>query len=252
MKIVPVLDVRGGVAVHALAGERSKYRPVKSVVCASSDPRELAASFRSELGLDALYVADLDALCGTAEADVSLFASLASDGFHTTVDAGVNDVDAALSLVEAGVGEVVVALETLTSPANLDAVLSRLGPERVVFSLDLRDARPLGGPREWRDAAPLDIVREVTNRGVRRLILLDLKSVGTSGGWPLEDLVRESLTLQPGLEIVSGGGVRAVEDLWTLADAGVREALVGTAVHTGRLTRADIEKLGCSGAHDVF
>ncbi|NIV10372.1 MAG: HisA/HisF family protein, partial [Aliifodinibius sp.] len=61
MKTIPVLDVLNGVIVHAVGGKREKYYPVKSVLCASSDPVNVALTFRS-LGFDELYMADLDAI----------------------------------------------------------------------------------------------------------------------------------------------------------------------------------------------
>ena len=48
-----------------MRGERERYRPVSSVLAGEDgDPLALARAFRSELGLDELYVADLDAITG--------------------------------------------------------------------------------------------------------------------------------------------------------------------------------------------
>ncbi|MCS7095879.1 MAG: HisA/HisF-related TIM barrel protein, partial [Nitrososphaerota archaeon] len=63
MKIIPVIDVLGGLAVHAVKGERRRYRPVKSVLCSSADPLEVAEAFK-ELGFREVYLADLDAIMG--------------------------------------------------------------------------------------------------------------------------------------------------------------------------------------------
>ena len=48
----------------------------------------------------------------------------------------------------------------------------------------------------------------------------------------------------PAAEIVLGGGVRGQDDLRALARAGYDAALVGTALHTGVLTRADLALRG--------
>ena len=68
MRVVPVIDLKGGMAVHAVRGERERYRPVRSVITDDAgDPVALARAFASELGLDELYVADLDAIGGEGE-----------------------------------------------------------------------------------------------------------------------------------------------------------------------------------------
>ena len=69
MRVVPVIDLKDGTAVHAVRGERERYRPVNSTLAGDDgDPLALARAFRSALGLDELYVADLDAIGGDERA----------------------------------------------------------------------------------------------------------------------------------------------------------------------------------------
>src|SRR3954451_21049471 len=68
VRVVPVIDLKADTAVHAVRGERERYRPVHSVIAsADGDPLALTRAFRSELGLDELYVAALDAITGAGE-----------------------------------------------------------------------------------------------------------------------------------------------------------------------------------------
>jgi len=68
MRVVPVIDLKAGTAVHAVRGERESYRPVRSVIAgADGDALALAHAFRAQLGLDELYVADLDAIGGAGD-----------------------------------------------------------------------------------------------------------------------------------------------------------------------------------------
>ncbi|HYS00556.1 MAG TPA: HisA/HisF-related TIM barrel protein, partial [Gemmatimonadales bacterium] len=69
MRVIPVLDLRGGQAVLARGGRREAYAPVRSQLVdggAASDPLVLARAYRDVLGCDEWYVADLDALAGGA------------------------------------------------------------------------------------------------------------------------------------------------------------------------------------------
>ena len=86
--MVGVIDLKAGAAVHAVRGERERYRPV-------GDPLSLARTFRDALGLDELYVADLDAISGAGGND-AVIRALAREG-RVMLDAGVERAGAAPS-----------------------------------------------------------------------------------------------------------------------------------------------------------
>src|SRR5262245_21166404 len=148
MKLIPVLDVKGGIVVRGVAGRRDDYRPLVSRLSASCEPVAVADAFRRHFGLTELYLADLDALAGAAPA-LALYRSLS--GFHLWVDAGLRQAADAAPLVDAGVDSLVAGLETLVGPDEL-AALCRAYGRRVVFSLDLRQGRPLG---DWGDSTAI-------------------------------------------------------------------------------------------------
>jgi phosphoribosylformimino-5-aminoimidazole carboxamide ribotide isomerase len=54
------------------------------------------------------------------------------------------------------------------------------------------------------------------------------------------ELVRRLRLSHPRLEITAGGGVRGVDDLRQLAEAGCDAALVASALHDGRITAKDV------------
>ena len=50
-RVIPVLDIKNGQAVHAVAGIRSHYRPLQSILHPSCEPLELARAYRDLLDL---------------------------------------------------------------------------------------------------------------------------------------------------------------------------------------------------------
>src|SRR4051794_9747232 len=110
MRLVGVIDLRGGVVVHAIAGQRQTYRPLQSRLCPGADPVEVARTLAG-LGVRELYVADLDALDG-AEPDWEVLSRLRQFDVCLWVDAGVNSGRRAAELVRLGIDRVVVGLET--------------------------------------------------------------------------------------------------------------------------------------------
>jgi phosphoribosylformimino-5-aminoimidazole carboxamide ribotide isomerase len=251
MQIIPVLDLAGGVAVHAQAGDRTRYAPVNSGLVPEhpGDPIALLRAFHRVLGVHECYVADLDAIQGGA-LQRSLLRQLSE--FHTgfagalLVDAGTNQAGGALEVLSCGASEVVVGLETLPAFSDLAEIVPIVGPSRLVFSLDLKLGTPILHPA-MQDAVgagpdPLSLAQQATSAGVTTLLLLDLGRVGTGCGIDI-GLLEAMRRCFPGIRLLAGGGVLTRRDLERMRDAGCDGALVASAIHAGRVTAADLQEL---------
>lgn len=238
MRIVPVIDLKGGLVVRGVGGRRSEYQPVRSVLCGDPSPSSVGQAFRS-LGLSEAYLADLDAIAGAAP-DWSAYEAVLDCGLDLWVDAGLMTADAAHRLAELrhrgrALSGIVAGLESLTDWDVLAEMLSAVGRQRLIFSLDLRDAAPVTANPAWRDTPPEQLAKHAHELGVRRFIVLDLAGVGMNSGVSTAALCRHLRRLDTSLEIVSGGGVRHADDLIALSAAGCDAALVASALHDGRL-----------------
>jgi phosphoribosylformimino-5-aminoimidazole carboxamide ribotide isomerase len=234
MQVVPVLDVMKGQVVRGIAGRRAEYRPVVSTLTASARPGDVAEALRARFGFMQFYLADLDAIGGQPPT-VSLYAELQVRDFHLWVDAGLRRHEDVRPLLESGVDTLIAGLETLAGPESLAKMVEHAGPERVIFSLDLKEGRPLGALACW----PVDaagIAETALQLGVRRLLVLDLARVGLGAGVGHLALCADLRRRHADVEITAGGGVRGLDDLHALRDAGVDFALVASALHDGRLT----------------
>ena len=215
MRVVGVIDLKDGMAVHAVRGERERYRPVRSVIAADDgDPLALARAFRSELGLDELYVADLDAITGVGEhGAVHRRAGARGAASWSTRASASRSGRGRCS--ELGAQRVIVGTETLTGPDALDRLLAEI-PERLVLSVDLRDGRLLSPDPQLAGLPALDAVARLHRPGLREAIVLDLARVGSGAGTDVE-LIAELHAAFADLELLAGGGVRDVDDLRALA-----------------------------------
>jgi phosphoribosylformimino-5-aminoimidazole carboxamide ribotide isomerase len=259
MRVVPVIDLKDGTAVHAVRGERERYRPVRSVLAGDDgDPLILARALRSQLGLDELYVADLDAISGGsdhggrsgsgggtehgADGDHGAVISALAREARVMVDAGVSEPQAARALLDLGVHRVIVGTETLRGPDALDRLLAELPDGALILSVDLCDGRALSPDPQLAGLPALDAVARLQRAGLREAIVLDLARVG-SGAGPDVGLIAEIHAAFPDLELLAGGGVRDVEDLRALNVAGAGGALVATALHSGVIGSAELAEL---------
>jgi phosphoribosylformimino-5-aminoimidazole carboxamide ribotide isomerase len=240
MRIVPVLDLKGGLAVHAVRGQRDAYAPVRSTLAASADPVELARAFRTTLGCDACYVADLDAITGRGDHGPTIQA-IAALGLAVWLDAGVATPPDAERAIRHGARRVIVGTETLRDVKELPALVAATGAAGAdaVLSLDLKDGRLLGGADAVARLDPVDLASGAWDAGIRAFIVLDLARVGAETGVATGAAARLRQRL-PGAEIAVGGGIRNAADLRELARAGFDAVLVATALHTGAITPSDL------------
>jgi phosphoribosylformimino-5-aminoimidazole carboxamide ribotide isomerase len=234
MQLIPVIDLARGRAVQARGGDRAGYRPVSSILIPGRDGDALALvqAYRELPGVRECYVADLDAIQGGGVQAVLLRGLTAAAAPATLmVDAGTRDAASAREVLTLGAGGVVIGLETLQRFDDLAAIVEAEGPERVIFSLDLRHGRPIGSGESLEPEA---LAARAVDAGVRSVLVLDLARVGTGAGLDLELLGRLRRRL-PTLRLLTGGGVSGPDDVARLEAAGCDGVLVATALHTGRL-----------------
>lgn len=235
--MIGVLDLRGGRAVHAVAGRREAYRPVTTVAGRPIEPGDasaLARTYVEDFGLAEIYVADLDAILGQ-DPQAAPVRELAAIGVPMWLDCGAASVEQARAARALGATRVVVGLETLPSFDVLRRISGALGADRVAFSLDLREGKPLTAPGAAvpGDEPPERLAERAAAAGVGALIVIDLSRVGTGRG-PDRALIRRVRRRVPHLTLVSGGGIRGPQDLTRMAGSGCDAVLVATALHDGR------------------
>ena len=243
MKILPVLDLLDGIVVRGVAGKRDAYRPVESQLVDNSDPLLVAEAFRDHFGLAELYLADLDAILHDRP-NFPIYEALVDHGFRLIVDAGLRDSDRAAELFAHGVSSVIAALETIPSAKLLEDLTRTFHSERILFSLDLKNGKPLGDLTPWETSDPFEIGRRAVDAGITRMIVLDLAAVGVHEGISTIPLCQRLQDHFPQLEIVTGGGVRDADDLKQSAAMGIDGVLIASALHNGRIDPATLRAFG--------
>ena len=59
-RIIPVIDLRGGLVVRARAGDRDAYAPIVTPLARTAEPAAVARGLLAASPGDILYLADLD------------------------------------------------------------------------------------------------------------------------------------------------------------------------------------------------
>ncbi len=241
MKVIPVIDIMGGVAVHAKGGHRDHYQPIKSQLCDTSNPIDLALAFKKRFGFEELYIADLDSIMGIGSNTDMLRRIYESSNMKIIVDSGVNDVKKARELLQAGVEKIIVGTETLTSYAPLKSIPKFVNYEHVIVSIDVKDGKILSKSKEIVRLSPEGLAKRLELMGIKEIIVLDLSRVGRELGVNV-DLIRGVLK-SVSIHTIIGGGIGNIDDIILLRDMGVSGVLVSTALHNSKIKKRDLLRL---------
>ncbi len=223
-RIVFVLDILNGNAVHAVRGERAKYQPVSgSRICGSSAPMDII----SVLMPQEVYIADLDRLQHLGD-NFELIKRI-STKTKTMVDTGAEDMGDVEKCI--GIADTVI-LGTESASFELIEEAAKKFPGRISVSIDIKNGMVLTKDRKM-ELEPKELVKQLNEYDIKDLIILELNKVGTGAGIDV-DFLKEIVGLS-NHNVLAGGGIRDMGDIYALEKIGVNGAIVATAVHSGKI-----------------
>ena len=225
MKIIPVIDLKDGVVVHARQGLRDHYQPINTKLCQSSDIYQVIEAFLGFYNFDTIYIADLNAITQQGDHE-RLITEVVTCFPHLTfwIDSGYQRVKKYPHNHLPVLGSECYSDETVLELKDFN--------NHFILSLDYSMSGELGAkslfcrPDLWPDS----------------IIIMTLSRVGSHQG---PDLVKLNGFCRdyPDKHFVAAGGIRNAKDLHALKQAGVKQALIASALHSGAISREDIQKL---------
>ena len=230
--LLPVLDLKLGQAVHAVAGRRADYQPLQSRWCSQAhDPVRLVDTLNQQLHISEYYLADLDSLEGQGD-NRQVIKALLHQQTRLWLDAGIVTMQDARYWLHLGAYRLILASESLPSIQVIKDIVDFAGADRVVFSLDLRRGQVHCLPGVFVSNDPMAILAAVRTCGISQFIVLDTAVVGTSSGPTTLKLCQQVRAWDSTATIISGGGVRHWNDVDALVQSGANRVLVSTWLHS--------------------
>lgn len=225
MKVIPVIDLKNGVVVHAKRGERENYQAIKSVLTTNADIYSVLNGFLQLHAFDTFYIADLDAITGQGRQH-SLIEQVAKDFPKITfwVDAGYQKAQKFLPNYLPVLGS-----ECFTDD-NFYEILEF--EKRFILSLDFGvNGEQLGSQKFFTQ----------TDLWSENVIVMTLNRVGSSQGVAI-DLLTKFKNDSPKTNFIAAGGVQNSADLTQLEKMEIEQVLVASALHSGAITKNDFTK----------
>lgn len=219
-RLVGVIDLKNGLAVHGVAGHRENYAPVRLSGFRSGaidgNPSHLLAHYQ-ELGLQHFYVADLDSLGGNGiqQQCIESLVKQAGQDARWIIDAGLRDPNDTLTTQwldhfnrshRVSV-QWVVASECAINVDVASDFAQILGANRVILGIDFRGGQFIGPGAEALKFRPLPLSsrREGEIQSDDRS---ELSPLGTSEEDSLDN-PQDELSLQTWIHRSAVAGIRS-------------------------------------------
>ncbi len=234
--MIPAIDLRGGRVVRLQQGSFDRERVY------GDDPAAVARAFRGA-GAAWIHVVDLDGARTGRRANsaqvvaIIQAATAAGEGSAANVEVagGLRDAAAVRTALAAGASRVVLGTAILQDPGLAHVLVEEHGPDRIAVALDVRDGQAVGDG--WVPGAPgtpaLEALEALMAAGIVTFVVTAIARDGLLGG---PDLALMDHVLHASeAAIIASGGIASIDDLVAVRDIGCRGAIVGRAIHDGRM-----------------
>jgi len=229
VKIFPAIDILDGKAVRLQQGR------LDAVTVYNDDPVSQARLWE-ECGAEWIHVVDLDgAVLGTPVNGDIIAKIVNSVKVPIQTGGGIRSMETVDRMFELGVSRVVLGTALISNPELVGSACAKY--EGIVAGIDARDGKvAIEGWRQGTECGVLELVRDLTMLGVRRVAYTDINRDGTQSG--VNYGTYRALIDQIDVPVIASGGVASIGDIRDLASIGPRleGVIIGRALYEGVFT----------------
>ncbi|MGY5152469.1 MAG: 1-(5-phosphoribosyl)-5-[(5-phosphoribosylamino)methylideneamino]imidazole-4-carboxamide isomerase [Candidatus Nitrosopumilus sp. bin_6a] len=234
MKIIPAIDLMNGQVVRLYKGDPNQ----KTVY--SSDPVNIAKKWESA-GADILHLVDLDATLGIGSNIEIIKKILESISIPVEVAGGLRDKSLVLEMAKLSKRIVLGTLAFKDKPL-LKSLLSELGPEKIVISVDHKDGEiVIHGWQKGTGVKLIPSIKEFLALGFTEFLLTNVSRDGTLEGPDLEFL--EQACNLPNTNIIASGGISNINDIADVKGKNAFGVILGKALYEKKISIEEAKKL---------
>ncbi|HEY7267906.1 MAG TPA: 1-(5-phosphoribosyl)-5-[(5-phosphoribosylamino)methylideneamino]imidazole-4-carboxamide isomerase [Solirubrobacterales bacterium] len=234
MILLPAIDIRDGKAVRLIQGDYEQET-------AYDDDPAVAARRWVEGGARWLHVVDLDGARAGEPVNLSHVRRIVSAvNVPVQLGGGLRDSKKVEEAISSGAERVVLGTAAIRDPEMAEAIAAAHGG-RVVASVDSRSGKVAAeGWTQESELGPVEVIRELTRRGLQRFVYTPVDVDGLMEGPDLDSLREVAAATDSG--VLYSGGIGSLDDLRALAALGldnVEGVIVGRALYEQRFTVAE-------------
>ena len=234
IELIPAIDIIDGQCVRLTRGDYATRKVY------DSDPVSVARRLE-ETGFRRLHVVDLDGARSRHIVNTDILRRITSQT-SLTVDfgGGIKTVEDLQKAFDAGAAMATVGSIAVTDPAQVLTWIDTFGSSRLVLGADVREGRiSINGWKEDSSDELLPFLRHYLDAGMSNVLCTDISRDGMLQG-PSTQLYATIMQAFPNCHLIASGGVSHIDDIRTLADAGIPAVVFGKAIYEGRI---DLDEL---------
>lgn len=230
MRIVPAVDIRGGLCVNLVQGDYAQETVF------AEDPAEQAARFRDQ-GAELVHVVDLDGAREGRVCIADVLRRMKASGVPVEVGGGLRSMRDLDAVFGAGVERAILGTAAHNDPGFVREAVAAY-PGRIVVGIDARDGKvSLNAWLEDTDTDAVVFARHMQDAGVSRIIYTDILRDGMMKGPNIEAtrMVAQAIDIP----VTVSGGMASLDDVRRVCEAeadGVDEVIIGRALYLGAFT----------------
>jgi len=234
MKVIPAIDLMNGQVVRLYKGDPNQ----KTVY--SNDPIKIAKKWE-DAGADLIHLVDLDATLGLGSNFELIKKIVSSVSIPVEIAGGLRSESLILEALKI-VDRVVIGTMAFKEPELLQKLLTKLGPEKIVISVDHKDGIIVThGWQNSTDISLIDSMNEFLGVGFTEFLLTNVNRDGTLEGPDLEFL-QEACNLD-NANVIASGGISNIDDIPKVKEKNAWGVILGKALYEHRISVEETKKL---------
>ncbi len=234
MKIIPAIDLMDGKVVRLYKGDPNQ----KTVY--GENPVDVAKQWESA-GADIIHLVDLDATLGIGSNIEIIKNILDAVSIPVQVAGGLRDKSLVLEMAKLSERVVLGTLAFKDKPL-LKLLLSELGPEKIVISVDHKDGIiVIHGWQKDTGIKLIPAINEFLEMGFTEFLLTSVSRDGTLAGPDLEFL--EQACNLSSTNIIASGGISNIDDVEDVKGKNAFGVILGKALYEKKITIKEAKKI---------
>ena len=230
MRIVPAVDIRGGLCVNLVQGDYAQETVF------TNDPVAQALQWRDQ-GAEIVHVVDLDGAKIGHVCIAGALRAISDAGIRTEVGGGIRAMRDLETVFSAGTDRAILGTAAHKDPAFLRDAVAEF-PGKIAVGIDARAGKvSLNAWLEDTGTDAVEFAKRVEDAGVSRIIYTDILSDGMMKG-PNVDATR-AVARAVGIPVTVSGGMSSLDDVRRVRAAesdGVDEVIIGRALYLNAFT----------------
>ena len=234
MKVIPSIDLMNGQVVRLYKGN-PQHKTVYS-----NDPISIAKKWENT-GADMIHLVDLDATLGLGSNFELIKKIVSCVSIPVEIGGGLRSESLILDALDI-VNRVVIGTFAFKEPELLQKLLTKLGPEKIVISVDHKDGLIVThGWQTTTDISLIDSMNEFLHVGFTEFLLTNVNRDGTLQGPDLEFL-KQACDLEKA-NVIASGGISNINDISKVKENNAWGVILGKALYENKITIEDAKKL---------